>query len=46
MTFNEFKSSLGQNSPPKNISDLLTALWYDAKGNRLTTRQAGIKPTK
>lgn len=31
MTFNEFKSSIDQNSPPEGTSDLLTALWYDAK---------------
>ncbi len=33
MTLNEFKSFLNQNSPPENINDLLTALWFDAKGN-------------
>ena len=33
MTFNEFKLSLSQNSPPKNLNDLLTALWYDAKAH-------------
>jgi hypothetical protein len=31
MTFNEFKLSLNQSSPPQNISELLVALWYDAK---------------
>ena len=31
MTFNEFKLSLNQNSPPKDINELLIALWYDAK---------------
>ena len=31
MTFNEFKLSLSQNSPPENVSELLVALWYDAK---------------
>jgi hypothetical protein len=33
MNFQEFKSSLNNESPPKNISELLAALWYDAKGN-------------
>jgi hypothetical protein len=33
MTFNEFKSSINQNSPPENINDLLIALWYGAKGD-------------
>jgi hypothetical protein len=32
MTFNEFKLSVSQNSPPEGISNLLSALWYDAKG--------------
>jgi len=32
MTFIDFKNSLSQNSPPKNVDDLLTALWHDAKG--------------
>ena len=31
MTFNEFKSSIKQESPPENINDLLIALWYNAK---------------
>lgn len=29
----DFKSSLGQAEPPKNISIHLQALWYDAKGD-------------
>lgn len=33
MTFNEFKLSISQSSPPEGISDLLSALWYDAKGD-------------
>ena len=33
MTFNEFKLSLSQNSPPEKINDLLIALWYDAKAH-------------
>lgn len=33
MTLNEFKLSLNQNSPPEYITDLLTALWFDAKGD-------------
>ncbi|TLV01249.1 hypothetical protein [Dyadobacter luticola] len=33
MTYEEFKESLAQSSPPKGISVLLEALWYDAKGN-------------
>lgn len=33
MTLKEFKLTLNQNSPPENINDLLTALWYDAKGD-------------
>ncbi len=33
MNFNEFQNSLKQNSPPENINNLLTALWYDAKGD-------------
>jgi hypothetical protein len=33
MNLQEFKSSLKNESPPKNISPLLAAMWYDAKGN-------------
>jgi hypothetical protein len=33
MTLKEFKLTLNQNSPPENLDDLLTALWYDAKSN-------------
>jgi hypothetical protein len=33
MTFDEFKSSLSQPSPPLGVSDLLKALWYDGKGD-------------
>jgi hypothetical protein len=32
MTFNEFRATLEQTSPPK-LSPVLVALWYDAKGN-------------
>jgi hypothetical protein len=31
MTFEEFKETLRQDSPPEIESELLTALWYDAK---------------
>lgn len=33
MTFNEFKESLSNSTPPKNISQNLLALWLDSKGN-------------
>jgi hypothetical protein len=33
MTFQEFKMSLELSEPPKNISQNLMALWYDAKGD-------------
>ena len=33
MTFENFKNSLEENSPPENINPLLLALWYDAKGH-------------
>lgn len=33
MTFDEFKSSLTQESPPNNINRPLQALWEDAKGD-------------
>lgn len=32
MTFQEFKSTLSLDSPPK-LNDFLTALWYDYKGD-------------
>jgi hypothetical protein len=32
MTFNEFRATLEQTSPPK-LPPVLVALWYDAKGN-------------
>ncbi|SFE64438.1 hypothetical protein [Thermoflexibacter ruber] len=33
MTFNQFKESLSQKQVPSDISELLKALWYDAKGD-------------
>ncbi|HTH56919.1 MAG TPA: hypothetical protein VL728_12805 [Cyclobacteriaceae bacterium] len=33
MTVSEFKSSLGGAEPPQGTSDLLRALWHDAKGD-------------
>lgn len=33
MDFKEFKSSLAEPAPPSAISNMLLALWYDAKGN-------------
>jgi len=33
MTFDEFKVSLQEAKPPKEISNLLAALWHDAHGN-------------
>jgi hypothetical protein len=33
MTITEFKDSLKQPSPPSQLSNLLHALWYDAKGD-------------
>lgn len=33
MTFQEFKILLELNEPPKNISQNLLALWYDARGD-------------
>ena len=33
MTLEEFKNSINQQNPPKNISKNLLALWQDAKGN-------------
>lgn len=31
MTYDQFTGSLTQSTPPNGISDLLEALWYDAK---------------
>jgi hypothetical protein len=33
MSFEEFKSSLRQSSPPANLSALAQALWFDGKGD-------------
>ncbi len=33
MTFEKFKSSLQENHPPSESSELLKALWYDGKGD-------------
>ena len=33
MTFLEFKQSLEITAPPKGISEILVALWHDAKGD-------------
>lgn len=33
MTFDEYNNSLQQTQPPDNLSALLKALWYDAKGD-------------
>ncbi len=33
MTFDEYIDSINEKTPPSNLDDLLTALWYDAKGN-------------
>ena len=33
MTLKEFKSSLAEKKPPHQLSILLQALWYDAKGD-------------
>jgi hypothetical protein len=33
MTINSFTESLSTDSPPKNLSPELNALWYDAKGD-------------
>lgn len=32
-TVEEFKDSLKENNPPDKISELLQALWWEAKGN-------------
>jgi hypothetical protein len=31
MTFTEFNNSLSENIPPQSITEILQALWYDAK---------------
>ena len=46
MTFNEFKLSVDQNSPPGNINELLIALWYDAKGGLSKARASWEKAHK
>lgn len=33
MNYEQFTESLSKSSPPDNISDILQALWYDAKGD-------------
>ncbi|HEY0743391.1 MAG TPA: hypothetical protein VGD40_18110 [Chryseosolibacter sp.] len=33
MTLQEFKVSLNSSQPPKGISKLLEAMWYDGKGD-------------
>jgi hypothetical protein len=33
MTFIEFNKTLLENNPPTNISEILQALWHDAKGD-------------
>lgn len=33
MTFNEFKASLADDTPPENFSLYLTSLWFDEKNN-------------
>ena len=33
MTFLEFNQTLTQNKPSQNISEILEALWHDAKGD-------------
>ncbi len=33
MTFDEFKTSLAEDTPPENISLYLTSLWFDGKNN-------------
>lgn len=33
MTLSEFKESLKHSQPPPQVSDLLQALWFDAKGD-------------
>jgi hypothetical protein len=33
MTLSELRESLKQSAPPSQLSDLLKALWFDAKGD-------------
>lgn len=33
MTYEEYTKSLTHSSPPEDVSNLLQALWYDAKGD-------------
>ena len=33
MTLDDFKTSLKDNSPPKNVAPELEALWHDARGD-------------
>jgi hypothetical protein len=33
MTIEEFKDSLKEKKPPKGISEIVIALWHDAKGD-------------
>ena len=33
MTWNEFKTSIQQPTPPADLSPLLKALWYEGKGD-------------
>ena len=33
MTLTEFNKTLSENIPPQNISEILEALWYDAKSD-------------
>lgn len=33
MTFEQFNQSLKENGPSQNISEILKALWHDAKGD-------------
>ena len=33
MTFDQFKNSLTQSSPPEGMAPVLQSLWYDGKGD-------------
>ncbi len=33
MTLDQFKQTLLKNEPPQNLSNVLIALWYEAKGD-------------
>ena len=33
MTLSEFKETISQSAPPRQLNHLLQALWYDAKGD-------------